>query len=136
MSGLAAAIAEIQRIARGLAGIKEAPDEPPESMAQFPFVVTYPASGQVFPETAGARQDVATVFTEIHLSRQLLPRAVADALGYHESFPSALIANPTLNGQVSTIVFPVRWSFGFLAWGGEKEAHIGFRFEIDLKLRG
>jgi len=128
---LASAIAAVQTKAGALSGIKAAPTNPPESANQFPFAVSYPRTGRAEFASAGWANYFHTLFCEIHISRQLLPQAIATALPYAELLPSAIMADPTLGGTVNE-VREVRYTFGRLEWGGVDT--IGFRFEIDVKL--
>jgi hypothetical protein len=125
------AISALQTKVMTLSEIKAAPSEPPEEMGQFPFAVAYPKSGAFRLESAGFGTYLHTLICEIHMARIMLPRAVAQAIPYIESFAGLLIADPTLSGSV-TAVNAVRYEFGRLSWAGEE--HIGVRFEIDVKI--
>ena len=132
MATLQDAIEAIQDVALTLSGVKEAPDYPTEAMNQFPFVVTYAASG-TWERESDWKKGLHTIFAEIHVSRELLPRAIAQTMPYAETFPNALLNDPTLNGTVDTIVGEIRYTFGRLSLGGNQDEHIGFRFEIQVK---
>lgn len=125
-------ISRIQAIARGLPGVKEAPDYMPESINQFPFALSYYRQGNT-TAMAGWRKGLHTLFLEVHISRQVLPAALRSAMPFYEKVIDALIDDPTLNGTVSTIVWPVNHTFGWLSYGGTDNAHIGWRFEITVK---
>lgn len=132
---LAGAIAALQDVWLSLAvagqpGVKAAPDQPAEAMSQFPFVVTYPASAVVTP-MAGWSKSVATLYSEFHMGRSILPQNVEVCIAYYEPFLDALRDDITLAGTVDTIVGDIRATFGFLEWAGE--THVGWRFEIDIK---
>lgn len=126
---LAAAIADIQSKALTMAGIKSAPVSPPESANAFPFVVSYARSGEFVPGAGWANYH-HTIYTEIHLARQLLSAAIESALPYAESFAALLLADPQLSGTVQEVK-TVRYEFGRLNWSGIDT--IGFRFQIDIK---
>lgn len=128
---VSAAISALQTKVLTLSEIKAAPSEPPEAMGQFPFAVAYPKGGDFRLESAGFGTYLHTLICEIHTARVMLPRAVAQAIPYIESFVGLLIADPTLGGSV-TAVNAVRYEFGRLSWAGEE--HIGVRFEIDVKI--
>lgn len=138
MKTLAAAITAIQNVWLALAvdgqpAVKAAPAAPTEAMNQFPFAVTYPARARVTP-MAGWTKSVATLYSEFHMGRSILPRNVEVAIAYYEPFLDALRADLTLAGTVDTIVGDVRAEFGYLEWADEK--HVGWRFEIDIKQQG
>lgn len=125
-------ISRIQTIARGLPGVKEAPDYMPESLNQFPFALSYYRQGNT-TAMAGWRKGLHTFFMEVHIARQVLPAALRSAMPFYEKVIDALIDDPTLNGTVSTIIWPVNHTFGWLSYGGTDNAHIGWRFEITVK---
>jgi hypothetical protein len=128
---LQAAIADLQAKARAMSGIKEAPVEPPESTGEYPFVVTYPRSGSFELASEGFGYVLATLFTEIHCSRQLLGPGITKALPYAELFPQVVLADPTLGGAVAA-VNDLHFTFGELTWGGI--GTVGFRWEVDVKI--
>lgn len=128
---LAAAIAQVQTYVSALPGIKSAPTDPPESANQFPFSVTYAVRGSFNFESAGWGIGLHQIVTEVHLARQSLPQAVAQALPYFESFVDVLIANPTLNDTVTTLNL-VEYQFGRLEYGGVET--IGWVFTLSVKL--
>lgn len=132
MSSPQDAIARIQTIARGLAGIQEAPEYPPESANQFPFALTYYREGNTAFEM-GWRKGLHTVFCELHVSRQVLPAAIRTAMPYLDLMLDALQNDPTLNGTVDTIVSPVTHTFGRLEFGGQE--NIGWRLAVTFKLQ-
>lgn len=126
------AIERIQAIARSLTGIVEAPNYPPESVNQFPFVLTYYRQGNT-TLMSGWRKGLHTVFCEFHLARQILPATVQSAMPFYERFMAAIEADPTLGGRVSTIISPVNHTFGWLEYGSQDNKHLGWRFELTFK---
>jgi hypothetical protein len=127
------AIQDIQAKALTLSGMKEAPNYAPEAINQFPFTVTYPARG-VWERHSDWKKGLHTVVTEIHIARQVLPKAIETAMTYENTFPNKIWSDPKLSNTIDT-VNEIRYTFGFLAWGGERDAHIGWRFEIDMKIQ-
>lgn len=128
---LQAAIADLQVKALAMSGIKEAPVQVPESTGEYPFVVTYPRSGSFELVSAGWGYLLATLYTEIHCSRQMLGPGITQALPYAELFPQSVMADPTLGGAVAA-VNDLRFTFGELTWGGI--GTVGFRWEVDVKI--
>lgn len=126
-----AAITALQTTWSGLSGVLSAPTHPPEAPGAFPFAVTYERAGELQQHSAGFGDELVTLYSEVHLARQLLPATIATALPLRDAFLSALIADPTLAGTVSTITAR-RWTFGQMEWGGT--GTIGYRFEIDVKV--
>jgi hypothetical protein len=131
-SSLSGAIAGIQDLVLTISGIKAAPDNPPESINQFPFAVTYPGEVTADPE-AGWYDGKFTIVTEIHWTRQNLPTAVAQSIDAWNSFVLKICNDLTLGGNTLG-VDEIRGKFGFLQWADQKEAHIGWHFEIDVQI--
>ena len=127
------AIKKIQAYAESLEDIQAAPAAPIESLSVYPYCVTYPATGTLKPEAVAAERDIHTIYSEIHINPVLIAEAVPLAIRLLKDFGALLKASPTLDGTVDSIIYPIRYTFGRLEWSNE--THIGFRFEIDLKLR-
>jgi hypothetical protein len=72
------------------------------------------------------------IFTEFHVSRQLLPLAIKTAQSFRDPFLKSIMADPTLGGAVSTVISPVLRAFGRLEWGGVET--IGYRFQTQVKI--
>lgn len=128
------AIAALQDIVGGISGIKAATDQPPEAINQYPFALAYPSVGKEV-RISDFRKGIHTIVCEIHFSRQNLPKAIALATPYLDTFMNAVFSNPTLSGTVSTIQEEIRYEFGFLPWGGVADVNIGWRFEVDVKIQ-
>lgn len=129
MATLQDAIAAVQDVALTLSGIEEAPDYAPEGMMQFPFVVTYARKVDWTP-MSDWKKGLHTIYSEIHVARIMLPRAIELAMPYNETFADGILSDPTLAGTVDTVL-KLRGTFGALPWADE--THIGWRFEIDIK---
>ena len=132
MSSPQDAIARIQYHARSLDGMREAPDYVPESANQFPFAISYYRTGNTIFE-AGWLKGLHTIYSEIHVARQILPSAIRAAMPFYDSLLAALEGDPRLNNTVDTIISPVVHSFGRLEFGGQET--IGWRFEITVKIQ-
>ena len=128
---LVSAITAVQAVAAGIAGIKQAPTNPPEQSAMFPFAVSYARTGTETPQSSGWSVALHTLVCELHCQRTVLPLAVAQALPLYELFAAAILADPTLGGAVQT-TNAMRYTFGELEYGGVKT--IGYRVELDVKL--
>lgn len=125
-------IARIQTIARGLEGVQEAPEYAPETVNQFPFALTYYKQGET-TVMGGWRKGLHTVICNIIVARQLLPNSLRLAMPFYERFMAAIEADLTLGGTVSTVISPVRHSFGWVAYGTQTNTLIGWQFEVQVK---
>lgn len=126
------AIARIQAIVRGLDGVQEAPEYAPESVNQYPFGIAYYEAGET-TLMGGWRKGLHTLAVNIFVARQLLPASLRQAMPFYERFMAAIEADPTLGGTVSTVVSPVKHSFGWIAYGGENNKLLGWRFQVTVK---
>jgi len=124
------AIAQIQSMVKSLALIKEAPSEPPESANQFPFTIAYPGRGTFQFETYGWGTGLNEIVLEVHFARTNLPKAIRQAIPFHEQFLDLLIADPTLSGTVTT-VNQVDYEFGQLEYASVQT--IGWLYTLRLK---
>jgi hypothetical protein len=127
------AINRLQEIALAIPGIKEAPQEPPESINQFPFSLAYLRSGEATFVHVGWRQYKWLIHLELHFTRQVLPLDIRAAMPYADLLIAALEDDQKLNGTVAEIMQPIVVTFGYLAYGNVDNAHLGFRFEIRVK---
>jgi len=130
---LSGAMLQIQAVARAISGVKSAPDQISDSMASFPFVVTFPRRLEDHAQQSWDKS-LWTVYTEIHVARGLVGDSVTTAAGLIEDLRDGLNADPTLNGTVDTIVYPIVATFGELEWGSPATKTIGWRCEITFKI--
>lgn len=128
---IADAVAQLQTLARGMAGIVEAPEFVPESANQFPFAISYANSGSVSFPSKGWAIGQHELVTELHFSRISLPAAIEQSLPYFETFIDLIIADPKLNGTIDTVT-GVSYEFGQLEYNGTKT--LGWLFRIGCKL--
>lgn len=128
------AVTQIQSIVGALPGIRQAPPKIIEKIGQFPFVTTYPVSGELKSKSAGWFNSLHTVATEFHLARKDLPKDYRLAIPYVEAIPAAIFQNINLQGQAETIVEGIAYTFGELDWVGDVKT-IGWRFTTRLKLK-
>lgn len=127
-----AAILNLQDKLLALSGMKAAPDYPPEGAGAFPFGVSYERNAGTMANSDSFADDLAVIWCEIHVARQILPKAIQTAMAFRDPLLKALIADPTLAGSISTIRWPVLRTFGLLTWGGLET--IGYRFEVPVKV--
>jgi hypothetical protein len=126
------AIARIQAIVRGLDGVQEAPEYAPESVNQFPFGLAYYRQGDTTLMN-GYRKGLHTLAVNIFVARQLLPSSLRQAMPFYERFMAAIEDDPTLGGTVSTVVSPVKHTFGWINYGGQNNLLLGWQFEVTVK---
>lgn len=115
-----------------IAGVKEAHANPPENLFAFPSFINYVETGETIGEADDQLRSLYTIVCEAHLSRAILPEATALAVPLINLFEDAILADPTINGKVTT-VNAIRIEFGTVPYG--TETHLGIRFRLDVKMR-
>lgn len=126
-----AAVLDLQDKANQLGDVREAPDYPPESANQFPFVLCYPDTGTVELQSQGWAKFFHTLVVELHCSRQSIKTAIDQILSFVENFPDKLIDDPTLSSSVSETV-SIDYTFAAMRYNDIDT--IGVRFRIQVKL--
>jgi hypothetical protein len=126
-------VTQIQTIVGTVAGIRQAPAYPPDSINVFPFAVAFPASGEIVRNSVASKIELHTVRLEVHVARKDLERDIATVINYGRLIPSALLATDalTLGGHVTTIT-GITYTFGPLGYADTET--VGYTFDINYKL--
>lgn len=127
------AVANIQTLVAGLAGMRLAPSMPPDAMSAFPFGISYISAVDARKTTASNKVYLYTIVTEIHVARKDLSRDVDKLDAYPTSFPDAIWADPTLSGAVDT-VNQITGKLVPAEWGGVDT--LAWHFETEVKISG
>lgn len=97
------ALDELARLARGLSGMRQAFDEPPDSLNAWPAALVYAGEAEERNEARQVRIDQDLV-CEIHYPRQQnLTKAVQAVMPFGDSLPAAVWADVTLSGRVTKV---------------------------------
>lgn len=130
------AIDEIAADLRALQGIRAVPEEPPDSINAFPFVVAYDGGGGVWSSyTPGAKQWLGNIVVELHVGRTDLPHDFENAQIWSEVIPNALLKQVAtsdgdmFNSKISTFGSITVTHFGALGWGDTET--FGYRWTIN-----
>lgn len=128
------AIDRLQHHARNLSGMRFAPDEPPESVAFFPFAVSYEQQVDYTSNRMGKVLDnvVARLVTEIHVGRSEYQYDIPKVQPFRDAFVNAIRSDPSLNGEIQ-IIENVAVTFGFMEWSQIKT--MGYRFTVSVRLK-
>jgi hypothetical protein len=117
------AIARIQDIAAALSTIPPTgtvmhaeADYPTEAAQAFPFCISYLSAGRFRATNATIHHNFPIIKVEMHFNRVNLKQAYQQIHAAALEFPKRLVADPTLNGTVTTIIF-----------GSESEIEYGVR---------
>ncbi len=130
---LSHAIAQVQAQALAVKPMmRAAPANAPVETLQFPFAVTYAAEVD-WKRVSDWKEGLQTIVAEIHWSRDDLPTAIAHSVDVGEALSNAILKDLRLGGTVEAIV-GVHGNYGYLPWEDQKDVHIGWRFEIQVKM--
>lgn len=119
-------------IVASVSGIRSAPEDPPDDMSVYPFAVCFPSNGQLTGNEDNGK-DFHTLILQVHGTRKDLPRDYAAVIGYIETVGHALRDDPTLGGNVETIVGEIEYSFGQMEWAGVQTLGPQFQFEVKIR---
>lgn len=109
-------VAAIQDVAAALAGMRSAPDAPPEQAGAFPFAVTYASGVESVRDRYSANPVTWTFTTEIHVQRRDMARDVSQVTPIASAFLAALTTELEQAAQVQ--IDSVQAVFGGSEWGG------------------
>lgn len=127
---IVAAIQGIQDIVIAQTGVRGAPDNPPDKIAQAePYAVCMAGSGTV-DYNDGLTTYRQTLRLWLTVAHKDTPRDDATILPYGDSVPYALWADQTLSGSVDSIT-AIR-TVGYGAWQINGMARYGWAWEIDV----
>lgn len=123
------AIKAVQDKILTVSGINAAPDYAPEQLGgAFPFSVAYPSTGNHSAAVPGVRKFLGSIIIEIHVARKHLPTDIQSVIGFGDSIPAALLADPTLGGVINTFS-DIDQEFVELNWGDTQT--LGYRFTMN-----
>ena len=115
------------------AGCRSAPAEVQESMGRFPFAVTFPKTGTYGVDDGTSTRDLHTLATQIHFDPRDMTKAVDQGKTLMDAFALLVQSDPTLDGAVDNVNFPMIYTFGGLIWNGVET--VGFEMEVPIKIR-
>lgn len=130
------AVLALMDVVQGVAGIRQAPDYPPDTAGAFPFAVAY-LSGGTYTNWTHARplkQFEGNITLQLHVARRDLPRAVEEVMVFPDRIRNAIAADRTLNGKLQGAISTLTVSGlqGF-SWGGVDT--LGFEFTIPVLIQ-
>ena len=133
---LQSAIYEIQAKMREVSGVKNAPNEPPETTDNFPFVATFPGTGEVGAVAHGDKRGLHNVNIELHVTRKDLPLDMRKAVPFVDLITDKLLSERQAAEFTEFDTFgSISYEFAPMAWGNVET--LGYRFTInELKIRG
>ena len=113
--------------------VNYAPSYPPEDgTAPTPFTVTHIMRGTVEAQDASFVKHLMTIGVDFHIGIDYLKETYKQIDTIVPDFTKRLAGDPNLNGNVDTIVFPVRYEVTPSDWNGILTVLL--RFEVDIKV--
>lgn len=96
--------------------IRHAPDKPIEDATVLPLVITHILSGEATANNATTCQLEPVIAVDFHFSRIWLKQAYTEIDAVVPAFSVRLAGDPTLNGTIDTIQFPVSFEVSPAEW--------------------
>jgi len=115
---------------KALTGVKFAPDEPPEQMTAYPFVVVWWSEGEAREVDATWGYTLDTVVAQVHIARKDLANDVRTVRGFGDTVRKALVQDPSLGGVVCSLN-RLYMAFRPMEWGGVQT--LGYHIELTYK---
>jgi hypothetical protein len=135
MSIIDDAIVELQTHALALSTvtIRAAPSYPVEDPSVLPLAIAHIIEGSGQADEATTARLLLTVGVDFHFTRTTLKKSYTDIDSVIPEFLKRLAGDPTLDGNVDTIVFPVTFNVAPADWGSIATQAVFFR--VPLKFR-
>ena len=127
-------ITRLQQIALEVAGVKSAPQTPPESAAVLPMAEARIAGGQGTATVRGDAQLILNIHVGIHVSMTPLKSAYTQLDAIIPAFMQRLCGDPTLNSEVTTIVYPFTFEVNAAAWSNTQTIMAAFTIPCKFRL--
>lgn len=113
--------------------IRYAPDNPVTSADVLPLSIAHLASGEGTADNATTVRVLPTIQMDVHFPRAFLKQVYGEIDVLAISFLQRLGGDPTLNGAVDNIIFPVTFDVSPDTYDNIETQRL--RFEVPVKLR-
>lgn len=123
----------LRRCNKEVAGLRRVPTEPPETNADFPFLVGFPGPGTYYSGPPGVLKGLHGVVLELHIKRRDLAESYDDVMALVDEIPQAIysglpytyLSTLTDTGIESSGVIPMSW--------GDVPT-LGIRYTVNIKV--
>lgn len=128
MSVVDSAIARLQDLVQACTAVtvRLAPDYPISDASMLPLSIAHLVEGSGQADTADQTRLLLTANVDVHFSRQSLKDAYQKIDAIAVEYLQRLAGDPTLNGTVDTIVFPVTFTVSPAQWDNVQTQMITF----------
>jgi len=135
MSIIDDAVQRLQTIALAITSetVRGAPSYPVEDASVLPLAIAHIANGSGQADEATTARLLLTVNVDFHVSRVSMKSAYTQLNNIIPEFLQRLAGDPTLNGNVDSIVFPVTFQVSAAQW--DRVTTQMASFAVPLKFR-
>ena len=124
--------AQLKTVLEGVAGINQAPENPPEHVGDKPMFVTYLTGGRTEYSAGRGFLSYNDVNADLLLARASLPHAYAQTRPFILLVSAALAANLTMSDTCEHC-YLTGFEMGNIS--GYSEPTFGIRFTLDVKIK-
>lgn len=116
-----------------ISALKRVPTEPPETNADFPFLVGYPGPGTYTSGPPGVLKGLHSVILELHIKRRDLAESYDDVMAVVDLIPKAIYDGLPYT-YLSTITEPGIESSGVIPMNWASVDTLGVRYTAHIKV--
>lgn len=110
--------------------VRGAPSYPSEDVSVLPLSIAYISEGTMSQDNATNTRLLFTINVDIHVSRVSMKSAYQQLNNIVPDFLKRLGGDPTLNGKVDTINFPVSFNVGPAQWDRVTTQMVSFKVPV------
>jgi hypothetical protein len=110
--------------------IRLAPDYPTENAAMLPISLAYFQQGEAQADTADQTRLLLTAYVDIHFPRADLKTTYSRINKSVMEYMRRIAGDPTLNGSIDTVVFPITFQVLPTQWGQVETIMVQFSVQM------
>jgi hypothetical protein len=130
MSVIDDAISRLQVIALACTALKAAPAYPVSDATVLPLAIAYITTGTGQADDVTTARLLLTVSVDVHFNRQSIKDAYTKIDKFIPEYLQRLAGDPTLNGKVDTIIFPVSFNVVPAQWDQVTTQMVSFQIPL------
>jgi hypothetical protein len=112
--------------------INNAPDYPVDVVSRLPLAVTHLFGGQGQQDTRYSTRIIYNIRCDVHFDRKVLSNSYKNIDRFTTEFIRRLGGDPTLDGEVDTIIFPILFNVSPAQWDSVVTQMISFTIPVKL----
>lgn len=132
MNSIDNAIARLQDIVLSSSDttIKKAPDYPVSDASDLPLAIAYVAEGNGTVGDGTMAKLLVTINVDVHFARVNMKDTYQRITAFAIEYARRLAGDPTLNGTIDTIVFPINWNIAATRWNTVVTQMVSFKIVV------